>query len=63
MTYSNAKAFNSLSLRGVKRLRGKAEANSETPRFARNKLRNPKKDEIATPFALYTMRCRASGSQ
>jgi hypothetical protein len=24
---------------------------------------NPKKNEIAAPFALYTMRCRASGSQ
>jgi len=60
---TNANALNSLSLRGVKRLRGKAEANPEIPRFARNKLRNPRENEIATPFALNTMRCRASGSQ
>jgi len=29
-----------ISLRGAKRLRGEAEANSETPRYARGKLRN-----------------------
>ena len=29
-----------MSLRGAKRLRGEAEANSETPRYARGKLRN-----------------------
>jgi A/G-specific adenine glycosylase len=46
-----------MSLRGVKRLRGKAEANPEIPRSARNKLRNPKKDEIATPFGL-AMTCK-----
>jgi hypothetical protein len=39
------------SLRGVKRLRGQAQANPEIPRFARNRLRNPK-DEIATPSGL-----------
>ncbi len=34
------------------RLRGKAEANPEIPRFARNKLRNLKQNnEIATPFS------------
>lgn len=37
-----------MSLRGVKRLRGNAEANPEIPRSARNKLRNPNKEEIAT---------------
>jgi hypothetical protein len=48
-----------LSLRGVKRLRGKAEANPEIPRFARNKLRNPEIDEIATPFGL-AMTCKGN---
>jgi hypothetical protein len=38
-------------------LRGVAEANPEIPRFARNKLRNPKKDEIATPFGLAMTMC------
>ena len=33
-------------------MRGVAEANPEIPRFARNKLRNPMKNEIATPFGL-----------
>ena len=33
-------------------MRGKAEANPEIPRFARNRLRNPPKDEIAVPFGL-----------
>jgi hypothetical protein len=41
-----------LSLRGAMRLRSEAEANSEIPRFARNKLRNPMKGEIATPLGL-----------
>jgi hypothetical protein len=41
--------ISNLSLRGTERLRGVAEANSEIPRFARNKLRNPMKNEIATP--------------
>ena len=35
-----ANALSNVSLRGVKRLRGKAEANLEIPRFARNRLRN-----------------------
>jgi len=60
---SSTNELNSLSLRGAEWLRGAAEANPEIPRFARNKFRNPRKDEIATPFALNTMRCRASGSQ
>jgi hypothetical protein len=43
MAYStNTNDINSVSLRGVERLRGKAEANQEIPRSARNKLRNPK---------------------
>jgi A/G-specific adenine glycosylase len=54
---SNANTSNSLSLRGGKRLRGKAEANPEIPRSARNKLRNPNKNEIATPFGL-AMTCK-----
>jgi len=33
-------------------LRGKAEANPEIPRSARNKLRNLTIEEIATPFGL-----------
>ena len=33
-------------------MRGEAEANQEIPRFARNKLRNPMKNEIAAPFGL-----------
>jgi hypothetical protein len=33
-------------------LRGVAEANPEIPRSARNKLRNPVKNEIASPFGL-----------
>jgi hypothetical protein len=48
---------------GVKRLQDKAEADVEISRFAREKLSNLRKEEIATPFALNTMRCRASGSQ
>jgi hypothetical protein len=38
-----------VSLRRAERLRGGAEANPEIPRFARNKLRNPKTNAIATP--------------
>ena len=34
------------------RLRGAAEANPEIPRFARDKLRNPMKYEIAAPYGL-----------
>ena len=45
-------SLNRLSLRGGKRLRGEAEANPEIPLFARNRLRNLKKDEIAAPFGL-----------
>jgi len=44
-------------MRGAKRLRGKVEANSEIPRFARNRLRNPMKNEIATPFGLAKTTC------
>ena len=40
---TNTNALNNLSLRGV-------------PRFA-GRRSNPKKNEIAAPFALYTMRC------
>jgi len=54
---SNTNTSNSLSLRGGKRLRGKAEANPEIPRSARNKLRNLNKDGIATPFGL-AMTCK-----
>ena len=39
---ASANDINSVSLRGAKRLRGKAEANPEIPRSARNKLRNLK---------------------
>ncbi len=56
---SLVKALPNWSLRGVKRLRGAAEANSEIPRFARNKLRNLKKNEIATPSGL-AMTCQKS---
>ena len=45
-------SLNRLSLRGGERLRGEAEANPEIPLFARNRLRNPKNDEIAAPFGL-----------
>ena len=38
-------------------LRGEAEANPEIPRSARNKLRNPVKNEIATPFGLAMTTC------
>ena len=38
-------------------MRGVAEANPEIPRFARNKLRNPLKNEIATPFGLAMTKC------
>ena len=38
-------------------MRGVAEANPEIPRFARNKLRNPLKNEIATPFGLAMTTC------
>jgi histone acetyltransferase (RNA polymerase elongator complex component) len=50
-------SLNRLSLRGGKRLRGEAEANPEIPLFARNRLRNPKNDEIAVPFGL-AMTCK-----
>ena len=56
---TNTNALSSLSSRGVKRLRGKTEANPEIPRFARNKLRNPKIEEIATPFGL-AMTCKGN---
>jgi len=45
-------SLNRLSLRGGERLRGEAEANPEIPLFVRNRLRNPKNDEIAAPFGL-----------
>ena len=38
-------------------MRGVAEANPEIPRFARNKLRNPMENEIATPFGLAMTTC------
>ena len=38
-------------------MRGVAEANPEIPRFARNKLRNPMKNEIAAPFGLAMTLC------
>ena len=47
--FTNSNAIGNLSLRGAERLQGGAEANPEIPRFARNKLRNPLKNEIATP--------------
>jgi len=52
MSIVNTGALSNLSLRGGERLRGKAEANPEIPRSARNKLRNLNKTEIATPFGL-----------
>ena len=38
-------------------MRSEAEANSKIPRFARNKLRNPMKNEIAAPFGLAMTPC------
>jgi hypothetical protein len=37
---TNTNVLSKVSLRGVKRLQGKAEANTEIPRFVRNRLRN-----------------------
>ena len=57
MKETNTNATSNLSLRGAERLRGVAEANPEIPCFARNKLRNPLKNEIATPFGLAMTTC------
>ena len=51
-----------MSLRGAKRLRGNAEANSEIPHFVRNKLSNPMKSntyeirDCFAPLAMTTLR-------
>jgi hypothetical protein len=51
----NKNLINSVSLQGAERLRGKAEANPEIPRFARNRLCNLK-EEIASLSLAMTMK-------